>query len=101
MNYVFTAAFGECKVFVHSLAHSLPLETALFVYDTLLTLPQEVHHTWNKKFKLGTTLYILARYSTLLYLSLLITGRFMNFTSLEVWIFIAFTGVGTNTWRMQ
>ena len=39
-----------------------PVQTALFFYDTLLTLPFEVKHIWQKKIKLGTVLYLLTRY---------------------------------------
>ncbi|KAF8575124.1 hypothetical protein K439DRAFT_1278105, partial [Ramaria rubella] len=39
---------------------------ALLAYDTLLTFPTEIRFIWHKKFRLGTMLYLLARYSALL-----------------------------------
>jgi Family of unknown function (DUF6533) len=59
----------------------------LLAYDSLLTLPHEVRYIWTQKFKLGTALYLLARYPTLLYLSLQIMGSFLQFTSLLVRFF--------------
>ena len=38
------------------------LQTALLIYDILLRLPYEVKHIWQKKFRLGTILYLLAQY---------------------------------------
>ena len=39
------------------------LQTALLIYDILLRLAYEAKHTWQKKFRLGTVLYLLAQYS--------------------------------------
>ena len=41
---------------------------ALFVFDSFLTLPLEIKHIWNRKpkAKLGSVLYILARYPALI-----------------------------------
>lgn len=48
---------------MHSRANRLlPRAKALLTYDTLLTLPDEVEYVWCKKFKLGTILYLFARY---------------------------------------
>jgi Family of unknown function (DUF6533) len=63
--------------------NSSPLAPALFTYDTLLTLSHEVDYIWFKKLKLGTALYILARCSTLLVLSLEVLEQFLS-TSLQV-----------------
>ncbi|KAF8585197.1 hypothetical protein K439DRAFT_1266884, partial [Ramaria rubella] len=41
---------------------------AILAYDTLLTFPSEVRFIWHKKFRLGTILYLLARYPVLLQL---------------------------------
>ena len=38
-----------------------PFQTALLVYDTLLTFSLEVKHIWRKKLKLGSILYVFAR----------------------------------------
>ena len=44
-------------------------ETALLAYDSLLTLLEaEVTYIWKRKWKLGTVLYLLARYPALLYI---------------------------------
>ena len=45
-----------------------PFQTALFLYDTLLTFSLEVKHIWRKKLKLGSILYVFARYPTVLVL---------------------------------
>ena len=39
-----------------------PFQTALLVYDTLLTFSLEVKYIWHEKLKLGSVLYIFARY---------------------------------------
>ncbi|KAF8531490.1 hypothetical protein JB92DRAFT_22895 [Gautieria morchelliformis] len=39
---------------------------ALFTYDTLLTLPSEITHIWQRGVRLGTVLYLLARYPAFL-----------------------------------
>ena len=43
-----------------------PFQTALLVYDTLLTFSLEVKHIWRKKLKLGSILYFFARYPAVL-----------------------------------
>ena len=45
-----------------------PIQTALLVYDTLLTLSLEVKYIWRKKLKLGSILYVFARYPIVFYL---------------------------------
>ena len=57
------------------------LRTALLAYDSLLTLVDEVLYIWKKKWKLGTALYLLARYPNLLYF---LTEKIVNFTSFQV-----------------
>ncbi|KAF8461831.1 hypothetical protein JB92DRAFT_2186606 [Gautieria morchelliformis] len=39
---------------------------ALLAYDTLLTLPSEITYIWHRRARLGTVLYLLARYPALL-----------------------------------
>ncbi|KAF8471536.1 hypothetical protein JB92DRAFT_3134975 [Gautieria morchelliformis] len=39
---------------------------ALLAYDTLLTLPSEITYIWHRRVRLGTVLYLLARYPALL-----------------------------------
>ena len=38
---------------------------ALFMFDTLLSLPSEIKYIWCQKPRLGSILYTLARYATL------------------------------------
>ena len=45
-----------------------PFQTALLIYDTLLTFSLEVKHIWRKKLKLGSILYFFARYPTVFFL---------------------------------
>ncbi|KAF8579753.1 hypothetical protein K439DRAFT_1620294 [Ramaria rubella] len=58
---------------------------AAFAYDTLLTFPSEVRFIWHKKFKLGTILYLLARYPALLVLLLNVYLNFETFLSLQTY----------------
>jgi Family of unknown function (DUF6533) len=53
---------GACN-----LANSFRLKMALLAYDSLLTMPLETGYIWKAKFKLGTALYLLTRYPTLLF----------------------------------
>lgn len=46
------------------------LDAALLVYDTLLTLSDEIKYIWHKKFRLGTVLYWITRYPALVLFSL-------------------------------
>ncbi|KAF8527744.1 hypothetical protein JB92DRAFT_831448 [Gautieria morchelliformis] len=39
---------------------------ALLAYDTLLTLPSEITYIWHKRIRLGSVLYLLARYPAFL-----------------------------------
>ncbi|KAF8576827.1 hypothetical protein K439DRAFT_1622552 [Ramaria rubella] len=56
---------------------------ASFTYDILLTFPSEVRFIWHKKFRLGTILYLLTRYPTLLEFLLNVYGDFAAFSSLQ------------------
>ncbi|KAF8573868.1 hypothetical protein K439DRAFT_1624751 [Ramaria rubella] len=58
---------------------------ALLAYDTLLTLPSEVRFIWHKKFRLGTILYLLACYPTLLQRLLNVYLDFTTFPSLQTY----------------
>ena len=64
-DYVLFAAFGKhTRVYffpTQFLCHVIP---ALLVFDSFLTLPSEIKHIWHRKPKLGSILYILARYPT-------------------------------------
>ena len=64
--------------------HPLLVGTALLAYDSLLMLSEEVTYIWNKKWKLGTVLYLLTRYPSLLYIFTKVIKISTNFMSLEV-----------------
>ena len=71
MKYSYISGFGEHKVYVQVLANSLLLlEIVLLAYDSLLTLFEEVPYIWQKKWKLGTVLYLLARYAALQFITI-------------------------------
>jgi Family of unknown function (DUF6533) len=69
------------------LADKLSLGTVLLAYDTLLTLSIELEYIWVKKFKLGTLLYLLARYAAILDLMLSAVGLFSDVPSVRVCFF--------------
>lgn len=52
----------------------------ILVYDTLLTFDDEVTHIWRRKFKIGSLLYILARYGTILALTDEVAQELMQLT---------------------
>ena len=54
---------------------SMSLSIVLLIFDTLLTLPSEIKYIWSKKHKLGSVLYVLARYPLL---ALLIIDTYSN-----------------------
>jgi Family of unknown function (DUF6533) len=80
--HILIAALGECRAHAHNPANSLLFDTALLVYDSFLTLSQEIHYVWNRKFRLGTILYVLSRYTMVLYLLIEFIGT--SFPSLQV-----------------
>jgi Family of unknown function (DUF6533) len=63
------------------------IQAALLAYDTLLTLPSEITHIWGRRGRLGTVLYLLARYPALLY-SILVVYLNTSSIPLEVRRFI-------------
>ena len=70
-NYAAIAALGEPAVTCpNNSVNRLSLDTALLAYDTLITLPHEVEYIWPKKIRLGTMLYLMARYPLLVVLAL-------------------------------
>lgn len=68
---------------MHSTGNELTTETALLAYDTLLTLSDEIEYIWQKTYKLGKVLYLLARYPTLPLVLLAALAHFWK-TSLQV-----------------
>ncbi|KAF8583569.1 hypothetical protein K439DRAFT_1617374 [Ramaria rubella] len=56
--------------FSAAFSYVYPAAFVLLAYDTLLTLPREIKHIWHNKLRLGSILYLLARYSTLFILVL-------------------------------
>ena len=68
-SYVSIVALGEpMGSSMWGLVVVSPIQTALLVYDTLFTFSLEVKHIWGKKLKLGSILYVFARYPTVFYL---------------------------------
>ncbi|KAF8518315.1 hypothetical protein JB92DRAFT_2903184, partial [Gautieria morchelliformis] len=61
---------------------------ALLIYDTLLTLPSEIKYIWCKTVKIGTILYLFARYLLMALFVLAIYGSLSNL-SVEKCITIA------------
>ncbi|KAF8583644.1 hypothetical protein K439DRAFT_1617348 [Ramaria rubella] len=66
-----------------SITYALVAAFALLAYDTLLTFPSEVKFIWHKKMRLGTILYLIARYSALLFFLLDIYLEFATFPSVQ------------------
>ena len=92
INYIYIACLGECKgacALCKSQLTALLLGTALLAYDSLLTLSEEVQYIWKNKWKLGTVLYILARYATILFILTAIINFFSKFLSLPVLLFLS------------
>jgi Family of unknown function (DUF6533) len=87
VNYTLVAALGELRTRVCDPANRLPVETVLLAYDSLLTMPLEIGYIWKAKFKLGTALYLLARYSMLFFLPALMILDLLNFPSIQVCFF--------------
>ncbi|KAF8532664.1 hypothetical protein JB92DRAFT_2839644 [Gautieria morchelliformis] len=54
------------------------VNTALLIYDTLLTLPSEIKHIWCKNVKIGTILYLFARYLLMAFFVLAIYSSLSN-----------------------
>jgi Family of unknown function (DUF6533) len=70
-----------------NLADGLSCGTVLLAYDTLLTLSIELEYIWRKKFKLGTLLYLLARYAAILYFVVFTVVFFLDDPSFRVCFF--------------
>jgi Family of unknown function (DUF6533) len=86
-NYRRIAALGELVDRVCNPANSLAVETALLAYDSLLTMDPEIGYIWKTKFKLGTALYLLARYIMLLDQLFMIIQHLLKFPSPQVCFF--------------
>ena len=78
-----TMSSSPLLVRIHNLFNAIIFmyfSIVLLMFDTLLTLPSEIKYIWCKKCKLGTILYVLARYPVLasfiieLYLSFFVTS---------------------------
>jgi hypothetical protein len=69
------------------------MQAALLAYDTLLTLPSEITHIWGRRVRLGTVLYLLARYPALLDI---ILGVYLDASNipLEVRWFFHYINIG-------
>ena len=87
-NYIIIASLGRRNACVQVLLlTALLVGTALLAYDSLLTLFKEVSYIWQNKWKLGTALYLLARYPVQLYIVIEIISILKNFPSLQVCFF--------------
>ena len=81
LYYVWAAALGEpVGSSMWGLVVVSPFQTALLVYDTLLTFSLEVKYIWRKKLKLGSVLYILVRYPIVFF----ILALFAQFPTIKV-----------------
>jgi Family of unknown function (DUF6533) len=69
------------------------MQAALVAYDTLLTLPSKITHIWGRRVRLGTVLYLLARYPVLLYSIIAVYLNASNIP-LEVRRFIRYMNIG-------
>ncbi|KAI0338136.1 hypothetical protein BDW22DRAFT_1298840, partial [Trametopsis cervina] len=58
--------------------------TALFMFDWIITLDQEINVVWKRRCSLGTVLFVLTRYSTLAYSSQAIWGIYSVITNTKV-----------------
>ncbi|KAF8577605.1 hypothetical protein K439DRAFT_1621968 [Ramaria rubella] len=78
---------------------------ALLAYDALFTFPSEVKFIWQKKFWLGTILYLLAHYPALLQLLGSIYLEFSAFPSLQdlqfCAIFCKYVGITAYNWNSR
>ena len=80
-DYAFTAALGEpVGSSMWGLVVVSPFQIALLVYDTLLTFSLEVKYIWRKKIKIGSILYVFARYPTVFVL----LAPFLQFQTIKV-----------------
>jgi len=60
---------------------------ALLLYDTILTLPEEIEFIWRKRFRLAALLYFLTRYPAILLLLGSLLGDNLDI-SLQVIIYL-------------
>ena len=84
-EYIFFAAFGKYTWVYLMTQFSCHVTPALLVFDSFLTAPLEIMYIWHRKPKLGSILYILARYPTTM---LFLGNMYLNLStvSLQVWI---------------
>jgi Family of unknown function (DUF6533) len=80
-NSVTFAALGmDTCLLSHSII-SIACSTALLVYDPFLTLPYEIKHIWCRTFKIGTILYLFARYLPLV---LLLASTYLSLSNISL-----------------
>lgn len=83
-NYTHIALAGKfTNPAIGSGNEKLKIGPALFVYDTLLTLAQEVDHIWHQRFSIPSVLYVVNRYCELTQKALIIVELF-PFTTISV-----------------
>ncbi|KIJ49902.1 hypothetical protein M422DRAFT_246271 [Sphaerobolus stellatus SS14] len=74
------AQFVEEAFDTQAFAYALLAGFVLLVYDTLLTTAEEVKYIWGRKFRLGSVLYIAARYGALVKLTAFILNYIVSET---------------------
>ncbi|KIJ25874.1 hypothetical protein M422DRAFT_273106 [Sphaerobolus stellatus SS14] len=74
------AEFVEEAFDTQAFAYALLAGFVLLVYDTLLTTAEEVKYIWGRKFRLGSLLYITARYGALVKLTAFILNYIVSET---------------------
>ncbi|KAF8507865.1 hypothetical protein JB92DRAFT_2832602 [Gautieria morchelliformis] len=77
-------ALSDVFAFNLTTVAALACYTELLIYDTLLTLPSEIKHIWFKTVKIGTILYLFARYLLMAIVVLVIYDSLSNL-SVEVY----------------
>ncbi|KAF8532678.1 hypothetical protein JB92DRAFT_2839909 [Gautieria morchelliformis] len=63
---------------IQALSDLYLVNTALLIYDTLLTLPSEIKHIWCKTVKIGTILYLFSHYLLMAFFVLVIYDNLSN-----------------------
>ena len=81
-NWVVVAVTCECRIV--SRARSFHLFSALYIYDCLLTFPEEVSEIWPAKWSLTKIAYLLGRYGGMAPFVLEITSYFLVTDSARV-----------------
>ncbi|KIJ23018.1 hypothetical protein M422DRAFT_276485 [Sphaerobolus stellatus SS14] len=87
------AEFIEETFDTQAFAYALLAGFVLLVYDTLLTIAEEIKFIWQRKFRLGSLLYIAARYGALIQLTAFILNYIVSETEKT---FLAYAPCGSS-----